>query len=396
MADTILTSLAGIAWPTALVIAWMAGEFGNRWFSLPRISSYGIAGFLMAASQGGFLTAPTGSAVAQLADFAFALILFELGYRINLRWLKSNPWLGVTSLAEAAGTFIAVFLLAQAFSMPCIPALLLAVLAMSTSPAALLRVANELKSSGQVTERMLHLSAFNCVLAVVAFRMITGYLMLTDSGNVLLALWNGVLVVIASAALGALFGVAVPGFLRKIGNVDKNATVTFALAVLLLTATTHAFTFSPILAALAFGLVSRHRRVVLSQAHRNFGALGDLLTVLLFVFVTASLDWKQLIPGAGLALSVILIRLMVKTAATTAFSRLGGISWRKGALTGLAMTPMSVFVILLLEQVRHLDIAALEQVTGVATIVLLLEILGPIVTQRALLWARETHHTEVH
>ena len=84
------------------------------------------------------------------------------------------------------------------------------------------------------------------------------------------------------------------------------------------------------------------------------------------------------------------------TAATTAFSRLGGISWRKGALTGLAMTPMSVFVILLLEQVRHLDIAALEQVTGVATIVLLLEILGPIVTQRALLWARETHHTEVH
>ena len=396
MTATLMTSLANIAWPAALAMAWIAGEVGYRWFSLPRISSYGIAGFFMAASQGGFLADPAGSAIAQLADFAFALILFELGYRINLRWLQANPWLGVTSLVEAAGPFIAVFLLAQFFSMPTMPALLLSALAMSTSPAALLRVANELKSSGQVTERMLHLSAFNCVLAVIVFKMIVGYWMLADSGSVFQGLWSGVVVVIASAGLGALFGVAVPGFLRSIGSVDKNATVTFALAALLLTAVAHAFKFSPILAALAFGLVSRHRRVVLSQAHRNFGALGDLLTVLLFVFVTASLEWKQVLSGIELALPVVLIRLAVKTAATTAFSRLGGISWRKGALTGLAMTPMSVFVILLLEQARHLEIGAFEQVSGMAAIVLLLEVLGPIVTQRALVWAKETHHMEEH
>jgi hypothetical protein len=36
-----------------------------------------------------------------LADLAFGLILFELGYRINLRWLRTNPWIGVSSLAEA-------------------------------------------------------------------------------------------------------------------------------------------------------------------------------------------------------------------------------------------------------------------------------------------------------
>ncbi|SFN42901.1 Kef-type K+ transport system, membrane component KefB [Formivibrio citricus] len=396
MTEALMITLTGIAWPAALAIAWIAGELGYRWFSLPRISSYGIAGFFMAASQGGFLADPSGSAVAQLADFAFALILFELGYRINLRWLQANPWLGVTSLAEAAGTFIAVFLLAQAFSMPMMPALLLAALAMSTSPAALLRVANELKSSGQVTERMLHLSAFNCVLAVIVFRIIIGYWMLADSGSVFLGIWNSVVVLVASAGLGALFGIATPGFLRSIGNVDKNATVTFALAALLLTAVSHAFKFSPILAALAFGLVSRHRRVVLSQAHRNFGALGDLLTVLLFVFVTASLEWKQVILGIELALPVVLVRLAVKTIATTAFARLGGITWRKGALTGLAMMPMSVFVILLLEQARHLEIGALEQVSGVAAIALLLEVLGPILTQRALIWAKETHHTEEH
>ncbi|MFH1602672.1 MAG: cation:proton antiporter, partial [Pseudomonadota bacterium] len=144
MPEALLTVLTGIAWPAAIAIAWVAGEAGYRWLSLPRISSYGVAGFAMAASQGGFLNNPSGGPVALLADFAFALILFELGYRINLRWLRTNPWPGVTSVVEAAGSFAAVFILARALAVPLVPSLLLSAMAMSTSPAAVLRVANEL------------------------------------------------------------------------------------------------------------------------------------------------------------------------------------------------------------------------------------------------------------
>jgi len=384
----------GIAWPAAIAIAWIAGEAGHRWLSLPRISSYGIAGFFMAASQGGFLADPSGGPVALLADFAFALILFELGYRINLRWLRANPWLGVTSVVEAAGTFAAVFLLARAFAVPPIPSSLLSALAMSTSPAAVLRVANELNSSGQVTERLLHLSAFNCVLAVVMLKAVVGYSVFASAGSVFQAVWTGLVVVAVSAGIGAMFGVAVPALLRSFGGVERNPTVAFAAAVLLLTALTHAFKFSPLLAALAFGFVARHRRVILSPAQRNFGALGDLLTVLLFVYVAASLEWKQVANGIGLALAVIGARLAVKTISTTLFAHVSGITWRKGALTGLAMTPMSVFAILLLEQTHHLKLGALDELAGVAAIVLLLEVIAPLVTQRALIWAGETHHPE--
>ncbi len=391
MPEYLLTILTSMAWPAALAIAWIAGEAGARWLSLPRISSYCVAGFCMAASQGGFLADVSGGTVALLADFAFALILFELGYRINLRWLRADPWLGVTSVVEAAGTFAAVFMLARAFAVPVVPSLLLAALAMSTSPAAVLRVANELRSSGQVTERLLHLSAFNCVITVVVFKAVIGYWILASAGSIFQAAWSSLVVVAVSAGIGALFGVAVPALLRTIGGVDRNATVAFAVAALLLTALTQAFKFSPLLAALVFGLVARHRRVILSQAQRNFGALGDLLTVLLFVFVAASLEWKQVVTGTGLALAVVAVRLAVKMGTTTLFARLSGIPWRKGALTGLAMTPMSVFVILLLEHTRHLKLGALDQIAGVAAIVLLLEVVGPIVTQRALMWAGEAN-----
>jgi Kef-type K+ transport system membrane component KefB len=386
--------IGDIAWPLALAIAWVAGEFSHRWFRLPRISTYGIIGFVLAVGQGGFLRDSSAGYFALLADVAFGLILFELGYRINMGWARANPWLSVTSIVEAAATFAAVFLVARMFAVATVPALMLSAIAMATSPAAVVRVANELRCSGQVTERTLHLSAFNCVFAVIVFKVIVGYWMLSGSGGIFMALWNSLVVLVVSAGLGALFGVAVPGLLRTLGGLEYRATVAFAIAVLLLTAITHALKFSPLLAALAFGLVARHRRVALSQAQRNFGALGDVLTLLLFVFVTATLDWRQVVSGFPMAMVIILARSAAKVAGTTLFARLSGISWRKGLFTGLALTPFSVFAVLLLEQTRHLGLALMDQVAALAGMVLVLEIIGPLVTHWALVWAGEAPRPE--
>lgn len=393
MPEVFVQLMGQIAWPLALVVAWLAGELGQRWLRLPRISSYGIIGFLLAASQAGVLPETRGGTMALLADFAFGLILFELGYRINLAWLRANPWLGATSMLEAGLTFSAVFAVAQSFGLPTMTALLLASIAMSTSPAAVLRVANEARAAGQVTERMLHLSAFNCVLAVVAFKALLGYGLLA-AGSLFQAAWNGLVVVLVSAALGALFGVAVPGLLRRFGRLSRDGTLVFALAVLLLTALAGALKFSPLLATLAFGLVARHRRIVLSQVQRNFGTLGDLLTVLLFVYVGAALDWRQALTGIGLAGAVVAVRLLAKTAATTLLALPGGIPWRKGALTGVALTPLSVFAILLLEQTRHVELKLLDEVAGVMAVALVLEVFGPLLTRWALVWAGETQRRE--
>jgi Kef-type K+ transport system membrane component KefB len=389
MLKMVMPVLGDFAWPLALAIAWVAGEFVHRWLRLPRISTYGAIGFVLAASQGGFLANPSGRPIALLADVAFGLILFELGYRINLGWLRANPWLGVSSVVESAASFVAVFLVGRAFGVSTVPMLLLAAISMATSPAGVVRVANELRCSGQVTERSLHLSAFNCVLSVVAFKFVVGYWVLEGSGGFFQAIWSSVVVLAVSAGLGALFGVAVPGLLRMLGGLDRNATVVFALAVLLLTAVTHAFKFSPLLAALAFGLVARHRRLVLSQAQRNFGALGDLLTLLLFVFVTATLDWRQVVAGFPMAMAVIAVRLATKVGGTTLFAHLSGIPWRKGLFTGLALAPLSVFAVLLLEQTRHLGLALMDDVAALAGIVLVMEIAAPLITHWALVWSGE-------
>jgi Kef-type K+ transport system membrane component KefB len=385
----LLAILTKLAWPFAITVAWLVGEFGQRWTGLPRISFYGLVGFLLAAPQLGVLPPPRAGTVLLLADIAFGLILFELGYRINLRWLRTNPWIGVAGLAESLLTFVAVYGIATAFGAAGINALMLASLSMATSPATVVRVINEQRSSGQVTERALHLCALNCVLAVFAFNATVGLWIFRTSDDVGDALWNSLVVLGVSAFTGAVFGIVVPALLRLLGKPAQDATVAFALAVILAVAITYTLGLSPVVATLAFGLMARHRRVAFSQAQRNFGALGELLTVVLFVFAASTLDWQKVVAGGAMAVALVLARLLAKIFGVTAFAHLSGISWRKGALTGVALAPLSVFVILLIEHARHGGVQVVEELRAMAAVTMLLEVFGPIILQRALVWAHE-------
>jgi len=383
-----------LAWPLALTLAWMAGEIAHRW-KVPRICTYGGVGFMLANSQIGLLPASAGEEGMLLSNVAFGLILFEFGYRINLRWLRTNRWLAATGVLEAAVTFAAVCALIRWWGGSNLTALLLASLAMSTSPASVMRVVNEHHSSGQVTERILHLTAVNSVLAVFAFKVVLGFWTFDTSGSLILALSNSIVVLALSIGLGAMFGLGVPGMLRAIGRPSQDATVAFALTVLVLVGVTHAFKLSPLLATLTFGLVARHRRIALNRTQRNFGALGDVLAVVLFVYVATTIAWPRVFAGLGLGLAMVAVRAGCKIGAVALLSHASGTTWRKGALTGLGLMPISVFVILLLEQTRYLGVDLIDHLAPLAAMTLLLEVLGPLATQQALRWAGESGNEEV-
>jgi Kef-type K+ transport system membrane component KefB len=386
----LLSILTSLAWPFAVAVAWLAGEFGHRLTGLPRVSFYGPVGFILASGQVGVLPPPAGGPVLVMADVAFGLMLFELGYRINLRWLRTNPWIGVAGVVEAGATFVAVYFVATAFGSTQMTALMLAALSMATSPATVVRVINEQRSSGQVTERVMHLSALNCVLAVFAFNLMVGYSLFRTTEDLGDAALNSLVMLALSALTGAAFGVLVPSLLRALGNMAQDATVAFALSVILLVSITYTFRLSPVVAALAFGLTARHRRVALAQAQRNFGPLGELLAVLLFVFAASTLEWRQVLAGLLPALALVAARLLTKTLGVAAFAHLSGISWRKGTLTGLGLAPLSVFVILLLEHTRLAGLQLADAVRALAAVNLILEVAAPIILQRALILARET------
>lgn len=386
-----MTFLADMAWPVAILIAWVAGEYWFHRTSLPRISIYAIVGFFLSPFQSGFLPQTQSVAISLLVNIAVGLILFECGYRINLRWLRANPWIAVTSLTEVSLTFTSVYFaliwLGQASS----TASLLAALVMATSPATVVRVINELRSSGQVTERILHFSAMNSVLAVLCFKIIMGLLVFHTSSNLWEAAFSSLIVLFTSALLGGVVGALVPVILRFTHRSGMDSTLLFTLLVISLVTISLSLNLSAVLATLMFGITARHRRVVLNTSQQGFGVLGDLLSVLLFVFIATTMNWQHIWSGIWIGFVIIIVRLVAKCCGISLFAYVSGISWRKGLLIGIATTPISAFVILVLDQARGLGIGLMDRIAPLAAAALILEVVGPILTQRALIWANETH-----
>jgi Kef-type K+ transport system membrane component KefB len=330
-----------------------------------------------------------------LANVALSLVLFELGYRINLRWFRHNPWMLALGVVESFVTFGLIYWVSGWFDLPVDHRLIIAALSISASPAGVVRVANELRSAGQVTERVLHLCAINCILSVVALKLVVGYWYLSTSGDLVLAAFGSMYVVATSVAIGALLGVAVPWLLRQRSTNERGVTVVFALAVLLLTTAAYGLKLSPLLAALSFGIVARERRVHLTNAQRDFGTAGDLASVFLFVYIASLLNWADVGAGMLMGLLLIAVRTASKVGCNLVAARLSGITERKGLLTGLALTPMSAFAILLLEQTRLYGFApAVAVLSAMAGMMVVQELLGPVVTQRALMTAHETQLTK--
>jgi Kef-type K+ transport system membrane component KefB len=383
-----LPRVGELAWPVVIALAWLAGELAQRW-KIPRVTTYALVGFACGWAIRGAPGIGLSPGSALLASVAFGLILFEFGYRINLRWFRNNPWLAATGVLDVALTFIAVYALCRIFGAAPISAALIASMSAATSPASLTRVVNELRSSGQVTERALHLTAFNCLCALLAFKFILGFWTFDTSGDVLKALSNSVVVLVVSAGLGAAFGTGMPLVLRITGRTSADATLAFALAVVLLVGITHVLQFSPLVASLAFGLVARHRRVTLNQTQRNFGVLGDLLVVFLFTYVAVTVEWQRALAGAALGAALVAVRAAAKIVAVTALARPSGTTWKKGMLTALAMSPLSTFVVLLVEDTRAVGIDLIDAIAPVAAATLLLQWIGPLATQAALVMAGE-------
>jgi len=386
--------LQSMAWPLVLLLAWFVGERLQEAAKVPRVSSYVAVGLVASLFDlPGLTNAVPG--LPFLANVALSLILFELGYRIHLRWFRHNPWVLALGLVESAVTFMAVYLATDWFRLPTETRLIIAALSVSASPAGILRVANELRSAGQVTERVMHLCAINCLVSVLALNLVVGYWHLSTSGDLVMAAFGSIHVLGTSVAVGALLGVAGPWLLRSQRIQERDVTMVFALAVVLLTTMSYGLKLSPLLAALTFGIVARERRVHLTNAQRGFGTAGDLLTVFLFVYIAALLDWTDVWGGMLMGLVLIAVRTVSKVACSLAAARLSGITERKGLLTGLALTPMSVFAILLLEQSRLYGFGPAQQVLAImAGMMLVQELLGPLVTQRSLMAAHETHVTK--
>ena len=338
----------------ALLAAGLCGELCWRAWRLPRITGYAVIGLVAGSAGFGVINAAIAADARLVMDVALGLLLFELGSRVSLRWMRTNPWLIISSVAEATLTFVAVLLVLRFLNVPFMTAVVVAAISISTSPAMVIQLKTELKAEGQVTERMLTLSALNSMYAVVLVKLGSGVLHQEYYGNVWATLVQPPYLIVGSLVLAYALARGCNFMYKRINMQDEHSFVPLIGLVLLAIALAHVFKLSTILALLAAGIIFKNldARPQLWPAH--FGTAGWLLTVVLFVLTMISFEWKYVALGGIAAVALIFARLVAKVVGVSIFARHSGIKTKQGIALGLALSPMSALAFLLVDDTYNL------------------------------------------
>jgi Kef-type K+ transport system membrane component KefB len=369
----------------ALLLAGLCGEWCWRVWRIPRVSGYGLIG-LVAGGLGLKPVSPELISYARLAiDVALGLLLFELGSRFSLRWVRNNPWIIVTSLAESVLCFVTVALVLKLLGVSSMTALVVGGIAMSTSPSLVIQLKNELKSEGQVSDRLMALAALNSIYAVLVVKLASGWFHQAFYGDALATVVQPLYLLIGSLLLAFVLAQSCHFLYKRFPEQNDHAFVMLFGLVLVAIAIAHVLKLSTILALLSAGMMFKNvsERPQILTSH--FGSAGWLLTVILFVLVPLGFEWHDVAAGALLAIVVVVVRTLAKTAGVVVFARASGIDWKKGVALGLSMSPMSALSFVLIDDTYSLYPAfdpALRAI--VMCSIVILQIVSPIVVYRAL------------
>lgn len=386
-------------WPLALdqlgwvaLILIVAGVLGEaaRVVRLPRLLGYVVAGMLLGPASPRLMSADTLAAMRPVLDVTLGVLLFELGHRIDLSWLRRNPSLLVASVLEAGLTAVAVFFALRVVGVAAIYAAGAAAIGIATSPAVVMQITRELRAQGQVSERLLALTALNSIYAVLALTVWLSWLHMDYRGSPLTVLVHPQYLIYGSLALAlaaATIARVVPHQLRS--REDTQLLLVLGL-VLLLIASAHALEVSGLLALLSFGALAKHWVPWLRVLPKHLPTISSIAVVVLFTLVGAGLDPAVLVKAPVVVLAFVGARMAAKIIVTAGTAAPSGVSQRKGALLGVALAPMSALAVVMVEDVSGIYPAfPADLLVIILAAVLVLEIVGPVLTQFALIRSGE-------
>ncbi|MES2187823.1 MAG: cation:proton antiporter [Pseudomonadota bacterium] len=379
------SSLVAMQWALLLAAAAMAGYVLQRFTGLPKVVGYSLVGGLAGLAGFGGVAWPLSGAGLFLLELGIAVVLFEAGGRIPLRWFRHNPMVLVQSFAEAGLTYAATAGLLQWLGVAPQVAGPVALVAVAASPAVLSRVAADARASGPVTDRALVLSTLG-VLYALAIGTAQAELQSRAALQLLATLVPAALVLGLSVAVGAVLALALHFALRLMSPASENTSILLlALIAAAAGAANHLGGSAP-LAALLGGMLLKQIHPRPWAWQRQVGTAATLLTMLMFVLVSvvaAQADWNA--PVAGLVLALVAVRTIAKIVGVALGNAGSGASWRQALWVGCAMSPMSSIALLIASQFALAHTAAARQVAAIALpAILLMEVLGAILATVAL------------
>ena len=384
--------LPAIQWSLVLALAALVGYACQRQLGLPRVLGYAAVGSIAGFFGLGAALWPLHGPVLLLLELGIAVVLFECGARINVRWFVHNPMVLVQSVLEASLTYAAVFYGLQAMGVEARSAGPLGLIAMAASPVLLSRVIADTHAAGAVTDRALTLSTLSTLYALVLSAAKAQIF-----ANPQESLWHDITpvlqVLLVSAVVAGVLFALIHAVLRWMSPLSQNTAIVLLALIAATAASASGLGGSAPLAALLAGMVLKFFRPQPLPWTQALGSISALLGMVVFVLVAAvaaHAPWTGSIPLAVLAL--VGLRLVAKTVGIGLGHWGSHTHWRQTLWTACTMAPLSAVALVM--TVPFTTISGGETIAGIALpTILLMELLGAMAATWALRRAGEARDT---
>lgn len=376
----------------ALLFGVAGGIWANRLHWMPTITAFMLLGLIIGPNGLQLISKPMLAQSSVLIDIALGLIMYKLGTMLHPYAMLRSRRLLLLSLAETAMGYAAVFVAGLMLGLSVIVAALIAAISVSSSPAVLVHVSEEMRAKGPVSYRAKSLVAMNNLFAFVLFTLSLPFGIGAAAGD-----WSMILGFPLYRLLGAVaVGIAVAWLAvqvaRRLRAGDDHFRFAIVIGSVMLTlgicaSLNMSALFSPLVMGIAVRWfeTSKHK---ISQV--GLGEGGDLFFIVLFVMAGAKIDLANLWALGIVPVILVLCRGLGKTAGIYVAGRLSGVDNKASAATSMMLMPMAGMAIGLVSTTMKL---APEAGSVIATVtfamVAILETVGPFLVTRALVLCDE-------
>lgn len=370
-----------------LMFGVLGGILANRIKWMPTITAFMLLGFMIGPYGLGLVSKEMLTKSAVVIDVALGLILYKLGTMLHPMAMLRSRRLAALALFEGVLSYGAVFVGATFLGVDRIAAALIAAISVSSSPAVLVHVAEELHAKGIVSDRAKSLVAINNLVAFVLFSVALPFGMATADSS--LMMFIGVPVYRLAGATLVGIGVAwlaarIAGMLREEDNHYRFAIVIGA--VMLVLGVCNALNMSALFAPLVLGIAIRWFETRKNNLSRiALGEGGDLFFIVLFVMAGAKINLSALVALGFVPFAIALLRTAGKVGGIFTASYLQSITMRQAFSTSLMLVPMAGMAIGLVSTATLLVPSISAEIgTIVFAMVAIFETVGPFLVTYAI------------
>ncbi|MCT4661374.1 MAG: cation:proton antiporter [Tissierellales bacterium] len=381
---------------TCLLVGILLGKLMIR-FNIPSVPGYIIAGLILGVSGFKIVNGDNLENFAFISDFALGIIAFNIGSELNIKVLKKmGKSILIIAVCESLGAFTLVTSIMLLLKQPIETALILGAVSSATAPAATVMVLKECKAKGPLTSTLLGVVAVDDAVCLMIYSIAASVAKVFVNHEVVTInkiLIHPIMEIVFSIIAGGILGVILAYLLQKARNNTELLSFVIGIIVLLV-GLSQAFHLSPLLACMSLGIMIANVSSSANKVFRSIESFSPPIIAAFFVFAGARLD-ISLIPHIGLVgVLYLTFRVLGKVlgaalggklskAPSVVTKNLGfGLISQVGVAIGLAITVQHEFA--------GTDLAVLVLTVLLATTILT-EIIGPILTKKAIIRSGEAN-----